>query len=148
MQTIVDKQKNLLLKKFHTLLGVAGIDQENKGVILGQYGGESSRDLTINQLMEVCSLVEGMIHPEIVETNMWRRRVLATIGSWLRKLGKDNNIDIIKAIACRASGNAKFNDITTDRLRSLYYAFGKKVKDLNFAERATLETINELISSN
>lgn len=148
MQTIADKQRNLLLKKFHTLLGVAGIDQENKEVILAQYGVESSRDLSIAQLTEVCSLVEGMVHPEINETNQWRRRVIATIGSWLRKLGKDNNIDHIKAIACRATGTSKFNDITTDRLRSLYYAFGKKVKDLNFAERATLETINELVSSN
>ena len=149
MQTTIDKQKNALLKRFHTLAGKAGISQENKEVILAQYGVESSRDLTVNELIEVCTSIDFALHPELAENDRWRKRLLASIFGWLKKMGKhDATPELVKAIACRAAGCERYNQITTERLRSLYYAFRKKSKDLDFVSEVTAAEIDNLIHCN
>lgn len=148
MQTTVDKQKNALIKRFHTFLGRAGIDQDEKLVILDQYGVDSSKLLTVDQLLEVCNLLDQRLNPQLSEMDRWRKRLLAAIFDWMRKMGKTGNIEQVKAIACRASGVTNYNNIPVERLRSLYCAFGKKSRDLDFVSEVTAAEIDAIIYSN
>ena len=47
-----------LVKKFHTLCMVLGLDNEAKRAILTSWGVESSRDLTQHQLIDICAEAE------------------------------------------------------------------------------------------
>ena len=58
-----------------------------------------------------------------------RKRVMAAVGSYLRKTGRKSNATVIKAIACRATGHTDFNKIPRERLRNLIGLFNNKVKD-------------------
>lgn len=148
MQTTIEKQKNALLKRFHTLLGRNGIDHEGKMIILDQYSVESSRDLSIEHLIEVCNLLDNQLNPKLAEQDRWRKRLMASVFGWMRKMGKQGNIDLVKGIACRAADVDNFNDIPLERLRSLYYAFAKKSKDLDFVSEVTSAEIDAIIFSN
>lgn len=148
MQTTVDKQKNALIKKFHTLIRKMGITPENKELILAQYNVTSSKDLSVHELIEVCNALDYQAYPALAETDRLRKRLIASIGGWMKAMNIDGNIDTIKGIACRAAGQRSFNAIPTERLRSLYYAFGKKQKDLAFVDKVTAEVIEQLTSAN
>jgi hypothetical protein len=149
MQTTVDKQKNALLKRFHTLIGKAGVSAENKAIILAQYGVESSKDLEVTDLIEVCNALDYQVNPELAQTDRWRKRLLAAVFGWLNKMGKhEATPELVKAIACRAAGVDRYNQIPVERLRSLYYAFGKKSRDLDFIDQITAAEIDNLIHCN
>lgn len=139
----------MLLKRYHTLLSKLNISNDEKLVILGAYGVESGRDLTVEQLADLCRRLEMMLVPGLYEADQWRKRVIASVGGWLRALGKDGrNLNEIKAIAARAAGVKSFYEIPQERLRSIYYAFSKKQKDLKFAETLTAEELNTLTNLN
>lgn len=149
MQTTIDRQKNMLLKRYHTLLGKLKIDNDQKLVILSQYDVESGRDMSVEQLTDLCMRLDRMLNPSLAEMDKWRKRVIAVIGAWLRALGKDGgNVKHIKAIATRCAGKDSFNEIPEERLRSIYHAFRNKMKDLEFAREITAEEINLLTSQN
>jgi hypothetical protein len=128
MMTFIEKQQKGLLKKFHVLLGKAGIGQEGKEAILSSYGVESSRDLTAKDLLDVCSRLEMELNPELAEQDRWRKRVMAAVGGWLRSSGREENATYIKGVACRAAGRDDFNGIPVAALRNLYYEFKNKQK--------------------
>jgi hypothetical protein len=148
MQTLLDTEQKRLIKKFHTLLGKAGVGIEGKEAILSGYGVESSKDLTVPELIEICNAIDMQMNPGLAELDKYRKRLIASIGGWLRAMGRTENIRIIKAVACRASKRDSFNDIPLEQLRSLYNAFNKKKKDLAMVEEMTAEELNFLISSN
>lgn len=148
METTVDKQKKLLLKRFHTLLGKCGISNEEKEVILSQYNVTSSKDLSVHELIEVCNTLDYQANPALAETDRLRKRLIASVGGWMKAMNIDGNIDTIKGIACRAAGQRSFNAIPVERLRSLYYAFSKKQKDLAFVDAVTAGIIEQLTSAN
>jgi hypothetical protein len=58
----------------------------------------------------------------------WRKRVMASIGGWLRACNTTHTAETIKAIACRASQRKAFNDITLSELRAIYAEFNNKQK--------------------
>ena len=149
MQTTIDKQKNALIKRFHTLIGKAGISPENKEIILAQYGVGSSKDLTVTELIEVCNAIDYQVNPALAQTDRWRKRLIAAIYGWLKKMGKhEANIELVKAIACRAASVDRYNQIAPDRLRSLYYAFSRKSKDLDMVAEITAAEIDAIIHCN
>lgn len=149
MQTTIDKQKNALIKRFYTLIGKAGITPENKAVILAQYGAESTKDLTVTELIEVCNAIDFQVNPELAQTDRWRKRLLAAIYGWAKKMGKpDASHELVKGIACKAAGVERYNQIPLERLRSLYYAFSKKAKDLDLVSEITAAEIDNLIHCN
>lgn len=149
MLTIMDKEKNRYLKRFHTLLSkVEGDKKIIKETILDSFGVESSRDLDAHELLEACAALEGEISPRTADYDQWRKRLIASIGGWLKALNREGNIDIIKGIACRAAGVDSFNRIPIERLRSLYYAFSKKQKDLKFVDDITREELDFLATLN
>jgi len=140
-QTFKDKQKTSLIKKFHTLLGQLKIDNETKEVILESYGVESSRDLSASQLIDLCDSLDRQARPELGELDRLRKRLMAAIGGWLKSIDREHDAELIKAIACRASGYEKFNQIPKNRLVSLYHGFVKMRKDMDNVEKLTMEML-------
>lgn len=139
--TIMEQQQKNLLKKFHTLLGKARIDEDGKEAILSGYGVSSSKDLTAYELLEVCNKLEKMADPELAEQDRWRKRLIASIFEYRKAMGAAATMQEVKAIACRAAEVKDFNKITIDRLRSLYNAFNKQTKDLKRVQQITRNTM-------
>ena len=134
----MEKEKKRLVKRFHTLLGKAGIDDDGKRDILSAYGVKSSLDLDCRGLMEVCDRLTPLTTPGLAEADRWRKRVMAAIFSYCREMKREVTVNEVKAIACRAAGTKSFNRIPVDRLRSLYNAFKQRTKDLQTVDRMTV----------
>lgn len=138
-QSFMQTQKNHLVKKFHILLGKAGVDNEGKLSMLASYGVQSSKDLNVYELTELCGKLDLMVNPVLKEADVWRKRVIAAIGKYLETIGRDrNDLAVIMAIACRAAKAEDFNHIPLDRLRSIYNAFNQRVKDAKLPSELTL----------
>ena len=148
METLTDKEHKRLIKKFHTLLGKSGIGNDGKEAILSGYEVKSSKDLTIPQLIEVCDAITNHANPKLKDLDRLRKRLMASIGGWLRLMSVTGGSDKIKAIACRAARRDDFNAIPREQLRSLYAAFNKKQKDLRSVESLTAEFIDILSINN
>lgn len=142
--TFEEKQIKGLIKKFHTLLGLTGSGEKAKEAILSGYGVTSSRDLSAAQLIEACNALDRELNPKLAELDRHRKRLIASIGAWLRAMNVQENIGKIKAIACRAAKRDEFNDIPLEQLRSLYSAFNKKKKDLETVEQLTKDELEYL----
>ena len=120
-----------ILKKFHTLCNVLGLTEAEKRAIVESYGVESSRDMDTHDLIDVCGKLSAQANEKTGagEMDKLRKRVMASIGGYLKVVGKESNAAVIKSIACRATGHADFNKIPRERLRNLVAAFNNKVKD-------------------
>lgn len=119
----------MLLKKFHAVCAQYGLTQDDKDSIKMSYQVESSADFTEQQLKDIINKIEKQNQGNGSEANQWRKRVIAVIGAWLRYTNKPEGIEHIKAIACRAAGNAKdFNAITVSKLRIIYNEWLEKNK--------------------
>lgn len=137
MNTQTTSRKSNLIKIYHSVCSLRGMDADDRKVFLHQYGVESSSDLNEKQLSEIIEKLQQ-------EPNIWRRRVIAAVGAWLRVTGRTENIDIIKAIACRAAGTETFNKITVSRLRDIYHEFSRKAKTAHQIFHITDEQISSL----
>lgn len=136
---IMDQIHRGLLKKFHTLCTVLGLDDEAKRAMLASWGVESSRDLSQHQLIDICAkLSEQVDHTQgTARLDKLRKQVIASIGRWLRETGQAEGISKIKGIAMRASGYNDFNKIPRERLRNLIATFNNKVKDTRAVDALT-----------
>ena len=128
-----------LLKKYHTLCTVLGLDEEAKRAILASWGVESSRDLNQHQLIDICAKLSEQVDEKqgTARLDKLRKQVIAAIGGWLRETGQAENVAKIKGIAERASGYDEFNKIPRERLRNLIAAFNNKVKDAREVDALT-----------
>ena len=125
-----DKQRTKLIRQLHSLVHSAGIDNDNYREMLLAYGAASSTELSVYELTELCGKIDQMLSPMHAELNRWRKRVIKAIDAYLHLVGSVCDINIIKAVACRAAQQTDFNDIPLDRLRSLYNAFSLRCKDI------------------
>jgi len=122
---MISTRKRQLIKQFHTVCSKGGITTDNRRAIVGAYGCESSRELTEEELEEII----GKLNADMsADGDKWRKRVMASIGAWLRRVNIEQSPVMIKAIACRASGYPHFNAIPVSRLRDVYYEFVRKAK--------------------
>lgn len=138
----METQKNALLRKFHTLIGRAGVNADEKEAMLFAYGVESSKDLTVYELTELCGKLDLRANPSANTANCWRKRLIAAVDGYLRAMGKPGgNIAEIKAVACRAAQTDNFNRIPVERLKSLYNAFKNREKDLKEIDKMTGELL-------
>lgn len=139
-----EKQRYSLIRKYHTICGRMGMDAEQRAeMLIINYGVESSKELTVAQLIDVCDRLDRQSKPqEYKEMDQWRKRAIASIGGWLKVSAMpNNNIDYIKAIACRSTGCDTFNQIPKERLANLYYAFKNKQKDAENVRVAQAELL-------
>lgn len=137
----MDKQQKWLLRQFHALCTRLGMTEEEKRALIDGYGVESSKDIDNHDLMDLCHTLELQLNKGAKEADRLRKRVIASIGGWLRLTGKQHTIDTIKGIACRATGYSDFNKIPNERLRNLYNCFLKKQKDMDAAEHIAMELL-------
>lgn len=141
MKTFIEKQQVGLIKKFHTLMNKVGMDAFDKECILADCGVKSTKDLSIEQLIKICDRLDTMANPHLMELDKLRKRVIASIGDYLRTMGYKEDINAIKSVACRASGSQRFNEIPTEKLRALYNAFNHYKKVMKAAAEITEELI-------
>jgi hypothetical protein len=129
-----------LIKQYHTICTQLGMTDEDSLTLLAGYGVTTSKDLSNAQLFQIIERLQpegkkpvGVADPPVFEQhNMdtWRKRVMASIGGYLRLMGYDNNAEAIKAVACRATSIENFNKIPLNRLVNIYNLFNQKQKDI------------------
>lgn len=118
----------------------AGADGGGKRAIIESFGVESSADIDTHDLIDICaSLSKQLEGDKGDEMDKLRKRAMAAVGGYLRKIGRESNAEIIKGIACRATGYQSFNKIPAERLRNVYHAFRNKQKDIDSVERIAIE---------
>lgn len=139
---IMDKVQRDLIRKYHTVAAVAGLTDEDKHSILEGYGVGSSRDLTQHQLIDVIASISSQMD---MHQDRNRKRLIASIGRYLRAIGYTENIITIKSVAEQAAG-CPFNKIPSGRIRSLIFAFNQKTKDLEIVEELTSNIQNKKIT--
>lgn len=123
----MDKIHNGVLRKFHTLCSRLGLTEAEKRAIVESFGVESSADIDTHALIDVCaSLSKQLEGDKGDQMDKLRKRAMAAIGGYLRKIDKESNAEIIKGIACRSTGYQSFNKIPAERLRNLYNTFRNK----------------------
>lgn len=126
----MDKIHNGVLRKFHTLCSKLGLADYEKRAILESRGVESSADIDTHDLIDICASLSRQLEGDKGDQmDKLRKRTMAAIGGYLRKINRESNADIIKGIACRATGYETFNKIPRERLRNLIATFNNKVKD-------------------
>lgn len=146
--TLLDKQQRQLIKKFHTLLGKAGVDAAGKEAILAGYGVSSTKELSAYELLEACNALDKIANPQAHELDVWRKRVIASIFAYFNALGLQGDIERVKGTATRAAKSATFNEISLEQLRSIYSAFTKKAKTVKNVDAITREELGALRSLN
>ena len=147
MKTTTDNLQSALLKKFHTKCTKAGISADEKYIMIGAFGHDSSRDMSVQDLIKACDLLDAKLNPQLAEMDKLRKQVIASIGGWRRLLSQTNDIDKIKGTACRASGFSEFNKIPKTELIAVYHTFLKMQKTFKGAEgtvKTELETLTYL----
>ena len=142
----MDQQQKWLLKKFHTLCSRLGMTDYEKHALVESYGVESSKDIDNHDLMDICHTLEAQLNPSIKVMDNQRRRTMAAIGAWLRFTGHEENVSVIKGIACRATGYQDFNKIPADRLKNICYAFNQKMKDSKAVDSIAREYLGMITS--
>lgn len=121
-----------VLKKFHTLCGVCGMTRDEKMALVSSYGVESSADIDTHDLIDICAKLQDQAgQPNL---DRLRKRAMAAIGGYLRMVGQEGSADLIRGIACRATGYESFNKIPAERLRNIYSCFSNKQKDIKAVE--------------
>ena len=148
MQTFMETEQKKYIKKFHWLLGKTGRGQEAKEAILASYGVESSRDLSVKDLLDICERLATESDPKLKKLDVWRKRVIKTIFSYCAETGREADMDYVKGIACRACGFKSFNRIPIARLISVYNAFKCKVNDIERVNGMSAEDLLNTISLN
>lgn len=159
MKTTTELTQQKLVKRFHTLLTKYSIRNEDKMTILGSFGVDSSTELSIDDLIALCDTIEKTFSKDHADKeeklNKARKRVIASIFGWRASMGAPADMNLVKAIACRAAEvpegyalNVRFNSIPEEKLRSLYNAFNHMAKDLGKVKELTQEMVDKLTSLN
>ena len=145
---VMDDIHKKVLKKFHTLCSVCGMTQDEKRAIVESFGVESSADIDTHDLLNICARLSQQADAHEHSMNRLRRQVMASIGGYLRLIGREGNTAIITGIACRATGYEEFNKIPEERLRNIYNAFVNKQKDIKAVNEVALEVLSSTYALN
>ncbi|MEG1842553.1 MAG: hypothetical protein RR221_07570 [Alistipes sp.] len=145
----MDKIHSGLLRKFHTLCSRLGLNETEKRAIVESRGVESSSDIDTHDLIDICaSLSRQAGENKGDEMDKLRKRAMAAVGGYLRLTKQDSSVDIVKSIACRATGHTNFNKIPAERLRNIYYTFSNKQKDIRSVDSIATEMAIQGMLSN
>jgi len=128
-----------VLRKFHTLCSVVGMTQDEKRSLISSYGVESSADIDTHDLIDICAALSKQAGQDSATRDALRKRCFAAIGGYLRLVGREENPDLIRGIACRCTGYDDFNKIPAERLRNVYSTFCNKQNDIRRAETVAAE---------
>lgn len=122
-----------------------GIDDETRAELAYQFStGRTTHvgSLTVAEAAEMIGKLKANQSGTDTTADVWRKRLMAAVGAYLRAFNYTESPAAIKAIACRAAGmpNADcFNQIPLDRLRGLYNAFRNVARDRHSVDNVTEE---------
>jgi len=129
---ITENQRKMIM----AMCAKQGIDDELRAELAYQFStGRTTHvgSLTVAEAAEMIGKLKANQSSTDTTMDVWRKRLMAAVGAYLRAFNYTENPAAIKAIACRAAGmpNADcFNHIPADRLRSLYNAFCQRNRDM------------------
>ncbi len=152
METRTTSRKGQLIRRLHTLRGAVGMTQDEYETLLESYGVESSKELDERQLEKLCEFLQKQAGGERRDMDAQRKRLLAAVCAFCdaavpgwEALGPEQRVEYAKGVACRAAqvDCGRFNRIGMDRLRSLTYAFRKRLRDMDGVIAETLNIIKQ-----
>ncbi|MEJ5303231.1 MAG: hypothetical protein WHT22_07385 [Bacteroidales bacterium] len=129
-------RRKQLIRAFHSLCSLNGLNESEKAALKESFGVDSATQMSLADLEKAISILTH-------QADVWRKRVMAAIGAYLRHMHYAEDAEIIKGIACRASGYANFNDIPISKLRAIYNEFVKQRKTMLRAANEACLIINE-----
>ena len=141
MESVKDtcwKQAN---RHFYALARQCNMSREDiAATISGNYPPRvSTSELTAAELRTLClALQRRAVSPWEQQKDRWRKRLIAAVRHYLELMGYQTDIDYVRSVIER-DGTA-LNDLSLDRLRSLYNAFTKRAKDLQTGKTPTSPT--------
>lgn len=129
-----------------TLLSKQGL-LKKRGEIIAQFTEGRTNSVTELFPWEIdclCAFFEAEQKLQDNKLDKKRKRLIAVLFGIHKKLNKKVDIEYVKRIACIAAKVDDFNKIPSQRLDSLYNAFLKEQKDLDFSKRYVSGLVNEL----
>lgn len=122
------------LKQLMTLLSKEDLLDQREDIIREWTKGrtQSAKELTPTELDELCRVLTLDSQKALDKK---RKRVLAAIFGFHKKMNKPATMEYVRGVACKAAKVDHFNQITPSRLDSIYNAFLKAQKDLDFANK-------------
>lgn len=136
---IMREQRNRLYGLAHKYCTQLGMDEEQRrSMLVAQFGKNSMKEIRYVDLMRLVDQLQNRVNERTSESdnayndemNRARKKLIASIGAYLREQNYEENIDKIKAIACRAAKVDRFNAITLSDLKYYASTFSVKAKDL------------------
>lgn len=140
----MDTQWKQANRCFYALARQCNMSREDiAATISGNYPPRvSTSELTAAELHSLClALQRRAVSPEEQRKDLWRKRLIAAVRHYLQLMGYQTDIAYIRSVIER-DGTA-LNDLSLDRLRSLYNAFTKRSKDLQTDKPPTPPTPSE-----
>lgn len=133
-----------------TLLSKQGLTEKRGEIVSNFTHGRTTsvRALYSHEIDSLCNFFELEQKKQDREMDKKRKRVIAVIFGIHEKLNKKVSIQYVKGIACQAAKVDDFNKIPPHRLDTLYAAFLKQEKDLDFSKRYVGGLINEAMCYN
>ena len=138
---ITENQRKMIM----AMCTAQGIDDETRAELAYQFSTCRTSHISELKSTEAAELISRLKRNQgRTETTMdvWRKRLMAAVGAYLRAFGYSESAAAIKTIACRAAGmpNADcFNQIPLERLRGLYNAFRNAARDRDSVTDVTEE---------
>lgn len=119
-------------RRFYALARQCNLSREDvAATIAGNYKNRiSTRELTSQELHALCeALQQRAASDTFKEKDRWRKRLIASVRKYCEKMGYRTDTEYVISVIERDGTN--INKLPLDRLRSLYNAFNKRVRDLN-----------------
>lgn len=140
--------------RFFTLLARMGMSQDDRRDFVMDYTDGLTASLTelYNEhphvYFKMLNDMEESVIEQRTELDKLRKRVFASIGGWLKIVGRPGNAELIKSIACRSTGYDHFNNIPKERLQNVYNTFLNKQKDFKAMDSQMRRELAQLTFSN
>ena len=120
---MMTENKKRLIKRLHTVCSARGITAEERRMMYGEYGAESSKDMDEREINELIQSITGRLQNPNNHTDLLRKRVLAVVFNYYKLRNMEVSMEYVKATIVRASGYTYFNAIPDGILNNLYNAF-------------------------
>jgi len=145
--------------EFYALLKIMGISNEDRRDFIADYTDGVTDSLTVliarypifysDMIRHMHGVVDQMkTNKPDSDLDKLRKRVIASIGGYLKITALPHDINYIKGMACKATGYKSFNAIPKERLRNVYGAFNKMQKDFEAVGSINQERLKRAVMMN
>ena len=132
-------------RRFYALARQCNLSREDvAATIAGNYKNRiSTSELTPRELHALCEALQKRAASDTFkEKDRWRKRLIAAVRKYCEKMGYRTDTEYVISVIQRNGENV--NKLPLDRLRSLYNAFTKRVKDIERVSVKEPQTITPL----